>query len=298
MNTNNFDLNLLRVFAAIDAERNVSRAAAKIGLSQPAMSNSLARLRKACNDALFVRTPSGMEPTALALEMSGNVHDALTRLERVLGGPGDFDPQRVQRRFRLLMSDAGQMIVLPKLMQALAKDAPGVAIETVQLPRERFLEALQNGAADLAISHLTTLRAGIYQEALFDDTYCCVAALKHSYLREKITMQQFLKAKHVVISSGNAEVHIDRLLGKKKLTRDIGLTVSQYHVALEVVRGTSLVATVPRLSVGLLPALQVLELPFHVPKAQIRQLWHRRVHNDPANQWLRNFMKATIGQQG
>ena len=111
-------------------------------------------------------------------------------------------------------------------------------------------------------------------------------------------MQQFLKAKHVVISSGNAEVHIDRLLGKKKLTRDIGLTVSQYHVALEVVRGTSLVATVPRLSVGLLPALQVLELPFHLPKAQIRQLWHRRVHNDPANQWLRNFMKATIGQQG
>jgi DNA-binding transcriptional LysR family regulator len=294
MNVKNFDLNLLRVFAAVDVERNVSKAAARIGLSQPAMSNALARLRTAFDDPLFVRTTTGMEPTALAVQMATGVHDTLSRFERVIGGPSDFDPQRVNRRFRLLMTDAGQLVVLPALMKALSNTARGIAIEVVEIPRERFIESLQSGFADLAISHLTSSRAGIHEEALFDDTYCCVAATRHPSLCGKISLQQFVKAKHVTITSGNAETHVDRVLSKKRLGREVALTVTQYHIAIEAVRATSLIATVPLRSVQPTHDVQVLELPFEVPVAQIRQFWDRRVHTDPANQWLRNFLKTSL----
>ncbi len=291
---NGVDLNLLRVFAAVDAERNVSRAASKIGLTQPAMSNALSRLRRVCDDPLFVRTPSGMEPTALALEMAAAVHEALAHFERAFGGPGEFNPQRVIRRFRVLMSDAGQIVVLPTLMRALSLSAPGITIEAVQIPREQVVESLQNGSADIAISHLSSLRAGIYQEPLFDDSYCCVASAKHPVLRGSISAQQFASAKHVAIASGNAEALVERTLSKKRLTRDIALIVTQYHIAIEVVRATRLVATVPLRSVRSRTDVQVMAHPLSIPKAQIRVFWHRRVHNDPANQWLRKFLRETL----
>lgn len=294
---NGIDLNLLRVFAAVDAERNVSRAASKIGLTQPAMSNALSRLRRVCDDPLFVRTPSGMEPTALAIEMAGAVHEALAHFERAFGGPGEFDPQRVARRFRLLMSDAGQIVVLPTLMRALSRSAPGITIEAAQIPRELVVESLQNGSADIAISHLSSLRAGIYQEPLFDDSYCCVASAKHPALRGSITAQQFAGAKHVAIASGNAETLVERTLSKRRLTREIALIVTQYHIAIEVVRATRLIATVPLRSVRSRSDIQVMAHPLSIPKAQIRIFWHKRVHKDPANQWLRKFLRETLVPQ-
>lgn len=297
MNVKNFDLNLLRVFAAIDTERNVSRAAAKIGLSQPAMSNALARLRKACDDPLFVRTPSGMEPSALAVEMAGTVHETLSRIERIFGGSGDFDPKRMARKFRLLMSDAGQLVVLPVLMQELARHAPAIAIEVAQIPRERFVESLQNGFADLAVSHLTSVQAGIHEERLFDDTYCCVAAPDHPFPTGRMTLQDFARAKHVMVSSGNAETYVDAVLAKRRLRREVVLTVAQYHLAIEIARSTSLVATVPRLSVQSSRDIRIMDLPFPVPKAQVRQFWHRRVNNDPANQWLRAFLHQALDKR-
>jgi DNA-binding transcriptional LysR family regulator len=296
MNVKVFDLNLLRVFAAVDSERNVSRAAAQIGLSQPAMSNALSRLRKACNDPLFVRTPGGMEPTALALEMAGPVHEALAQLDRALGGSANFDPKRVNRTFRLVMSDAGQLVVLPALMEALAHNAPGIAIEAVQIPREQYVQALENGFADLAISHLTSFPPGLLQEPLFEDSYCCVASAQHPSFHGSISVAQFAAARHIVVASGNAEAHVERTFAGLKQKRDVALSVTQYHIAIEAVRPTSLIATVPRLSVRASDNVQVMDLPFEVPKAEVRLFWHRRVHKDPANKWLREFLTKSTNQ--
>lgn len=295
MNTKGIDLNLLRVFAAIDAERNVSKAAGRLGITQPAMSNALSRLRKTLGDQLFVRTPVGMEPTEMAVQMAPAIHDALLRLEKAFDQPKAFNPYRVGRRFRLLMSDAGQLVVLPALMRTLSFSASGITFEAVQLPREQFVEALQHGHADLAISHLASLRAGIFAEPLFEDTYCCIASPKHDMLQGTLTMQKFAKARHVAIASGNAEAHVDRALAKKQLKRDVALTVTQYHIAIEVVRATTLVATVPRRSVQQNDDVRVIDLPFPVPKAQIRQFWHMRLNDDPANQWLRSHLRKSLG---
>jgi DNA-binding transcriptional LysR family regulator len=292
MNAKGIDLNLLRVFAAVDAERNVSKAAARLGLTQPAMSNALARLRKICGDPLFVRTPIGMEPTSMATDMAPAIHDGLLKFEKALDRPRAFNPTRVNRRFRLLMSDAGQLVVLPTLMRQLSLSAQGVTFEAIQMPREQFLDALQSGTADLAVSHLASMRAGIHAEALFEDTYCCVAS--QETFRGPLTLQHFAKARHVAIASGNAEAHVDRMLAKKHLKRDIALTVTQYHIAIECVRATSLVATVPCRSVHQQLGVRILELPIALPKAQIRQYWHTRTNNDPANQWLRSFLRTSL----
>ncbi len=296
MNVNAFDLNLLKVFNAIESERNVSRAAARIGLSQPAMSNALSRLRNACGDKLFVKSPKGMEPTVLALEIAGPVREALAIVEGAMGGQTEFDPRRMRRKLRLLMSDAGQMIVLPALMKGLAADAPGLSIEAVSLPRDRYIEALQTGAAELAISHLTTDRSDIYAEPFFSDAYCCIAAKVHPVISEEISLRQFADAGQIEISNGNAEPHIEHELTLRRLKRSISLTVAQYSAAISIVRNTELIATVPRRALRDAYGLQILAMPLPLPEAQVRLLWHARLHREPANVWLRNYLKNLVNK--
>jgi DNA-binding transcriptional LysR family regulator len=296
MNVNAFDLNLLKVFNAIESERTVSRAAARIGLSQPAMSNALSRLRIACGDKLFVKTPKGMEPTVLALEIAGPIREALAILEGAMGGQTEFDPRRMRRRLRILMSDAGQMTILPALMKGLATDAPGVSIEVISLPRDRFIEALQTGAAELAISHLNTDRSDIYSEPFFSDEYYCIAAHKHPEIDGEINLRQFRDVGQVEVSTGNAEPHIERELTLRRLNRSISLTVAQYSAAINIVRHTGLIATVPRRALRITDGLQVLMPPVPLPKAQVRMLWHARLHREPANVWLRKYLKSLMSQ--
>lgn len=290
MNINTFDLNLLRIFAAIYAERNVSRAALATGLSQPAMSNALMRLRKTCSDVLFVRTTQGMEPTALADELIGPVRQALAILQNSLEKPYGFDPQESERTFRILMSDAGESAVLPRLMTVVLREAPNVHIEAVRCPNEQYARALQSGEADLAIGNLAFLKSGFYQQRLFGDPYCCIARKRHPMIGGKLSLQQYLQAQHVSISTGNADELVERALAKRRMKRNVILRVTHYHVAVDIVEGTNLVATVPRNAAHNARGLQVLPIPLKIPAADVRQFWHRRSHKDPANQWLRGML--------
>lgn len=287
MNVNAFDLNLLRVFAAMDRERNVSRAAAVVGLSQPAMSNALSRLRRACDDQLFIRTSNGMEPTPLARKMAGPVMDALTQVERALSVRQGFNPRTARATFRLLMTDVSQMAILPPLIDHVMAEAPGITIEVLQVPRERYAEALHVGEVDLAIGHISTARSGLYQRHLFDDTYCCVAALNHPTLKGSIDLPAFLDASHLTVATGNAEQLVRQALSGEGHSLKVVLRLPQYHTAIAVVRATRLIATIPRLALRNLTGVQVLDLPIELPAAEVRQFWHARNHTDAAHKWLR-----------
>ncbi|MGH8845837.1 MAG: LysR family transcriptional regulator [Polaromonas sp.] len=289
MNINTFDLNLLRVFTAVHELRNVSRAAIAIGLSQPAMSNALQRLRRICDDPLFVRTRGGMEPTALAASLADPVRQALDILQNCLSNPAGFDPARSDRLFRLLMSDVGEVIVLPKLMDALQRTAPAVRIEALQSPHENYPAALESGQADLAIGNLTTLRGGFYQQLLFSDSYICIARKNHPLIGKQLTLKDYLMLSHVVTTAGSAESMVEKALARRQ-HRIVRLKVTHYHVAATIVANTDLVATVPENAALGLKNLQIFELPIRVTQAQVRQFWHRRAHGDPANQWLRAFI--------
>ena len=292
MNIRELDLNLLRVFAAIYEARNVSRAGPVVGLSQPAISNALQRLRKTCGDPLFVRISGGVEPTALAEELAGPVRQALSHLEQAFEKRQVFDPRRIERTFRLLTSDVGERCVLPLLMKKLAAEAPGVCIEATQIPHGEYREALQGGGADLALGHLDFLKTGFYQLRLFDDSYCGIASSKHPRLRGRVSIDQFVEAQHVSVSSGNADAQVDRKLARFRRRRQIRLRVTHYHTAVEVVASSALVAIVPRLAVKWARGIRTFAMPFELPAAQVRQFWHKRVHVDPANRWLRGLILA------
>lgn len=287
MNLNTLDLNLLRVFIALYKERNVSRAASFIGITQPAMSNALVRLRRSCNDELFVRTSQGMNPTALAEQLSGPIREAFDLLSQALESPFAFNPSASSRVFRLLMSDVGETIVLPQLIDTVMRHAPDVRVEAMQIPHDRYASTLEVGGADLAIGNLPFLNSGFFQQRLFEDEYCCIARQQHSRIRGDLSLNNYAELEHLRVSSGNAEILVDNELTRKRLRRKVALVVTHYHTAAEVVANTELVAIVPRNFAVDSAKLLVLPLPFDIAHAKVRQFWHKKANHDPGNQWLR-----------
>jgi DNA-binding transcriptional LysR family regulator len=193
MNVQDVDLNLLRVFDAVLHEKGVTPAAARLGLTQPAVSNALARLRKLFGDALFVRTPRGVDATPFARELAEPVRQALALLESALAhGPG-FDPATSTRAFRFYMSDLGQIEFLPPLVERVQRDAPGVRLEAVALEIEDIADALAAGALDVAIGFLPGLAAPVRRRALFRDPYVCLMRQDHPVAA--LTRKRFLEAR-------------------------------------------------------------------------------------------------------
>lgn len=291
MNINTLDLNLLRVFNAVYSERNVSKAALTLGITQPAISNALVRLRRVCGDPLFVRTSKGMEPTTAAVEMSEPIRQAMEILKASFESSSTFNPLTAERRFKLLMSDAGETVILAKLMVILLNEAPHVQIETVQVSHDRYAQMLEDGLADLAFGNLPFLRAGFYQQKLFSDPYMCIANRSHEKVKNGvIKLADFAQASHIHVASGNADGLVDQAMARMRLARTMQLRLSNYHVAVEIVSKTSLLAAVPVKVIT--PAVQAVTLPFKVPVAEVRQFWHRRVHHDEANRWLRGILAS------
>jgi DNA-binding transcriptional LysR family regulator len=174
MDARKTDLNLLRVFDALMEDGNLTRAGYRLSLSQPAMSHALSKLRGLAGDPLFVRVPSGMKPTDHAVRIAPSVREGLRLLRSALEGEAAFDPHVGQRQFQLLLSDIGELVYLPRLMQHLGHAAPGVSLRVLNRPREAYVSAFIAGEADLAIGFLPGLSAGFYQQRLFSDDYVCL----------------------------------------------------------------------------------------------------------------------------
>jgi len=298
------DLNLLLVFDALMRDGNLTRAGYRFGLSQPAMSHALAKLRKRTGDALFVRVPHGMDPTPYALEIAPMVDEALRLLRGAMEGVRNFDPSTCERTFQILMSDIGELQYLPMLMARLAEVAPQANIRVLQMPRESYQEAFLTGEADLAIGFLPALKAGFYQQRLFEDSYVCLVRSDHPRIRRKITMAQFTQESHVLIEPAGSRFStatpqtstttlIERYLADRGLSRRIALRVPHFMVVPEIVKTTNLIASVPsalKSYLGSMPHIRMLPLPFEVPRFEVKQFWHQRNHNDVANRWLRGLI--------
>ncbi|MBO9352880.1 LysR family transcriptional regulator [Bordetella petrii] len=294
MNIKTFDLNLLRVFVVVYRLRSVSHAASAIGLTQPAMSNALRRLREQCNDPLFTRSGRTMEPTALANSLFAPLEAALAGIETCFSQVGDFRPESSRRTFRLLMSDVGEMVVLPRLMLTLSSAAPHVSIEASRLSHADYAPALRSGQADLAIGNIGFLHAGFYQQHLFDDRYLCIARKGHPALGDKLTLARYLSLGHVTATAGSTDALVEEALSGRKQRRDIKLTVTHYHRCAAIVLRSDLIATVPGNAVVGMDGLQTHALPFKMPQARVRQFWHRRAHTDAAHKWLRQLIADLI----
>lgn len=298
MNVGDVDLNLLRAFDAILREGSVTAAGARLSLSQPAMSNALARLRAVFEDPLFVRTPRGMQPTPFAESLSAPISQALSLIERTLAQRSGFEPARSERGFRFHMSDIGEMLFLPPLLERLAREAPGIRVETTAFGEERIADALASGEIDFAVGFLPGLRAPVRSRALFSDAYMCLMRVDHTRIGNSLSRAQFLEASHALISSiGSGHRVVEDALVAAGIRRRISLRVPHFMVVPMLLERTDLIVTVPERAAAVferLGRLKLLRPPVAIPRTDVRVHWHERFERDPASLWMREILFELI----
>ena len=300
MKLHELDLNLLLVFDRLAQDGRVSRVAESLGLSQPAVSNALRRLRDALGDELFVRTPAGMAPTPYAQQLAGPVAAALQGLQGALHVQASFDPARSERCFTLAMTDVGEIYFLPVLMDALAREAPGITLRCLPVADTTLREQMAAGRVDLALGSLPQLQGGFFQQALFRQRYVALMRAGHPLAGSTaLSAARYRQAAHVrVVSAGTAHGQVDDALQRLGVARRVQLTVPHYLALGQVLASTDLVATVPeRLAERLAGphGLASRPLGLKLPTSTIAQLWHAHLHRDPGHQWLRALVAQRFG---
>lgn len=294
MNIKTFDLNLLKSFDALLEECSVSRAAARVHLSQPAMSNALARLRDALDDPVLVRTPQGMEPTARALALKGPVRQALLQIETALTAQPEFDPQTARRTFVIAATDYMEFLVLPRLMRVLQSDAPGIDIRVRSLQVSAPEEPLDSGDVDVAFGFFSEVPKRLNRRHLFTETMTCLVRDDHPVLYQSWNMERFVELPHLFVSTRQGSTGmVDSILAERGLSRRIALVVPHFLVVPYIIAETDLLVTVnSRIAdtyVRELP-LKSLPPPLDLPEFPITMLWHPRSDGDPGIAWLRRTL--------
>ncbi|MES3003657.1 MAG: LysR family transcriptional regulator [Pseudomonadota bacterium] len=294
MDIRKVDLNLLVIFDAMARLRSVNRAAEAVGLSQPATSGALARLRTVFDDALFVRAGSQMEPTPRALELAPAIHRVVETISTEILQQAQFDPARAQRSFTIVTPDIGEVAFIPGVLRRVRQEAPHVHLRTISMPRNAAAQALESGTAELAVGFYPDLRkAGFFQQALFKTSYACIACARNAAAPARVTMKQYLAARHVVVRPDGREHMLDKYLQDKGWEREVSLELSHFMSLLAILPGTDLLATVPQDIATVLERhvpIKRIDLPFKPPQIDVLQFWHRRMQHDAANRWLRTVM--------
>ena len=287
------EIRLLQVFDAIYKMRSVTEAAVALDLSQPAVSVALSKLRHHFGDPLFVRTSAGMEPTPFGEALVRPVRGALEALELVMGQQSHFEPASSKRLFRICMTDISQLVLLPRLWEALTLTAPGVRIDVLPLGSD-IARLLESGDADLALGLMPQLEAGFYQNVLFSQKFVCMVSAHHPRIQTELRLEQFSSESHAVVSSSGAgPLILDREINRLGIQRKIALNIPNFIGAALVVEHTDLILTIPERLADVLQgraAVRIFPVPFPLPQYDVKQHWHERFHNDPGSQWLRRVI--------
>jgi len=303
MNLNDLDLNLLRVFNQLMIERRVSSVAESLGVSQPAVSNALKRLRGLLGDELFLRTAQGMQPTTLAEQIAEPIAYAIDTIRAAMNQQVAFDPATAQRNFVLGMIDLGEMYFLPPLLTRLCEQAPGVTITTARSNNQSLKEDMETGRVDVSMGLLPQLQGSFFRQRLFRQRFVLAFRKGHPLEGKRApSLADMLACEHVVvISPGTGHGELDRLMERKGVERKVRATVPHFNAVGNILRATNLVATVP------VRMAEILEDPFNItyathpvtlPEVSIDMFWHARLHRDPANQWLRRMIFDLFSEPG
>jgi DNA-binding transcriptional LysR family regulator len=306
-NFRTLDLNLLRVFDEVMAERNLTRAARNLAMTQPAVSNALSRLRETLGDKLVVRSGYGVEPTPRALSLWPSVADALRQLESSLT-PGDFVASQATTSFVLAMADATAAELMPGLVEIIERDAPGISARVLPLTTRDPRRLLDEGHVDLAVGFFPAVLADLTAQAqqgglapfdhqrLYDGRYICVMRQGHPLTSKPLTLERYCTAHHLLVSfSGRPFGFVDEALAALGQKRRVVLTVNQFFTAGRVVANSDLLTVLPSHFInvtGIGDQLVLRELPFEVSPVHVDSLWHRRQGQRSDHAWLRLAMAA------
>jgi DNA-binding transcriptional LysR family regulator len=295
MDITDIDLNLLVVFDALLRTRSVSQAARQLGMSQPATSFALNRLRKTFGDPLFVRTSRGIHPTPFSEAMATPLEEVIDRIRADLLQQPIFDPPTATRAVTLNMQDIGELVFLPQIMERLSSLAPGLQLRTVNLPAAELEPALRKGEVDLAIGFFPELgSAAVYQQRLFTHTFVCIVRADHPTIGGELTRKQFIEGRHAVVHpAGQMNDSLEAELQQQGLTRHISVRLEHFLAIPTLLGRSDLIFTVPYAigaSLARLAAIKLVKPPFKARPRVVRQHWHSRFQNDAANRWLRGVV--------
>ena len=306
MNISRIDLNLLVYLDVLLREGNVTRAAEQLGLSQPAMSNGLKRLRDLFNDPLLVRTSDGMAPTDRARELQPLVREALLSIEKAIEPKSGFDAANAQRVFRLMVSDYTESTLIPALLDRLQAEAPGIVLD-VLAPGDMSHDDVEKGRVDMAINRFDTLPPAFHQVSLWKDHYVCMLNVNNPVL-EDFTLDNYLSAPHVWVSKtgmgASKGINLDdsrrlgwvdtalRQLGKQ---RQIRIYTRHYLAAMLLAQQKNVIVTLPSKAARIFKGYEAVAIhkpPFRVPPVHLTMAWSPLLQHNPAHQWMRRLVTA------
>ncbi len=290
----NVDLNLLVVFDGIMQDGSLTRAGRRLGLSQPATSHALSRLRHMLHDELFIRGPDGMQPTPRALQMAEPVREALTLLRLTLE-PEAFDPRVTHRKFTLAVNNFAARAIIPQLTRRVAEEAPNVSLDVRPIGRLEVLDSLDTDGADVALTVLGEGSERFKYIGIMEDDYVAGLDRGHPAAHTVLTFKRLAEMPHVAITStGDDTEFVDRALAEHGLTRRVAVRVPFLSIALLLVNSDYVVVLPRRVATDLaaICPLVVKDLPFASPWISVSMIWHRRLDSHPAQRWLRDTIRS------
>jgi DNA-binding transcriptional LysR family regulator len=297
MDTRRLDLNLLVTLETLLVEQNVTKAAARLNLSQPAVSAQLNRLRDLFNDPLFIPARRGLTPTAKALELLEPVRDALDRVRATVVTHLGFEPETAKMSATIACTDYLQAVVIRPLMQALRSKAPGIRIAIRNLDIPRLDEQMERGDVDMALMTPQAAPPKLRTRHLFDERYVLIGRHDHPRLGDWVTIGEFVRLEHVIVSlrGGDFETPVDRALAAQGLKRNVVLSASAFLFVPEMVSESDFVALVPeRLVRDSADRLKLLEPPIPVEGFAVGLVWHERTHEHSGQRWLRQTIVSLV----
>jgi len=292
-NLASLDLNLLTAFEVLMAERNVTSAADRIGITQSSMSHTLARLRGLLGDPVLIRRGGGMVPTQRALELIGPVMTALHGIRRALRPPDAFVPERSRHHFRMLTADFVELLLLPPLLRRLGRQAPGIELEVTHLGSGFPAEELRSGRIDIALGTFF-VPDGFVERQLLAEDFLCIVRKRHPTVRRRLTLRRYTELGHLLVSPfGGYGGVVDRALVPIRKRRHVAIQTRHFLIAPFLIAQSDLVATIPRRLAErlakLLP-LQTVPPPIRLGPFSINMVWHERTAEQPPHQWLRQLL--------
>ena len=296
MNIKNFDLNLLVVFKTLYEERNVTKASKKIGITQPAMSNALNRLRYLVKDELFIRGPKGMRPTPRANELASPIQTALNNLELSLSSI-NFDPLTTKKLYKISISDDVAPLILPNLINFLEKESPNSSLRIRSEQGSEALKLLDSNDIDFAIGRFEMVSTRFESVDLYTEKYVCMMNSDHPLAKdEKLSIEQYLSSKHLrVAPAGTPVAPIDRSLSQLNLEREIFARIDLVTMAPLILKNSDLILTLPSKTAQRMAKnynFSIAELPIGLEQRQTKLLWHRELTNHPAYDWIKNQIRT------
>lgn len=297
-----YDLNLLPIFVALMEEHSVTRAAERLGMTQPALSNALARLRLLLQDPLFIRERYGIQPTLVALELAPAIADALARLDDAVLGQQDFDPATAERLFTIAPNGYVEFALMPAIVAKLAAVAPGIKLRLTPYGNDLTETGVVSGTTAMVIGRISDPPDNLVVQHLMDESLACVVRAGHPEVDDALSRAQFERLRHVnVMPPGRIRAGVFQALAQQQLRRDVAISVTNFFAVAEMVAVTDYCATLPRLICRRLAhdsRLKVLAAPVDLGTFPVEIAWHLRYRDDPAHRWLRGLVAEVIRQLG